>query len=119
MQTAITRLSLLESMKIWQKRATVSVVLIGVLVQQSHAMPANVYREFGNDHGLTNLQGREIVPSKYPYIVYVDHGLFLLSQRNPNPDQRFKCTNEKILINRNGIKLKTQVPLNATFEGIF
>lgn len=119
MQTVITRFSLLRSMKAWQKRATISMVLVGVLVQQSHAMPVNVYREFGNDHGLTNLQGREIVPSKYPYIVYVGHGLFLLSQRNPNPDQRFKCTNEKILINRNGVQLKTQVPLNATFEGIF
>ncbi|MBC7997624.1 MAG: WG repeat-containing protein, partial [Leptolyngbya sp.] len=119
MRSFWTMFSLLRPKKTLQRRATIAMVLVGVLVQQAQAWGGSFYREFGNDHGLTDLEGREIVPPIYPYINYLGHGLFLLFQRNPNPDQGVQCLSEKLLINRKGIKLKTKIPQNASFEGIF
>lgn len=108
----------LHSLKV-PRIAAVSSVLLSFAAGQAQSMPANVFREFGNDHGITDLKGRELAPPVYPYIRYLGHGLFLLHQRSPGSAQRFNCSNDSILINRSGAKLKTVVPQNATFEGVF
>ncbi len=72
--------------------------------------------EYGNDHGLTDLNGKELLPPIYAGIRHVGHGLFLLKQRIP--DKRFDCAKEKILLNSRLVKLKTPVPAGTTFERI-
>jgi len=70
----------------------------------------------GDDHGLTNMNGRELLPPIYAGIRYLGHGLFLLQQRCSEPGKRFDCAKEKILLNHSLIKLNTPVPSDATFE---
>ncbi|MBP9093620.1 WG repeat-containing protein [bacterium] len=86
---------------------------------QAQSFAPNIYRENGNDHGLTDLKGRQIVAAAYPNIRYLSHGLFLLWQRSANPADRFTCKEERLLFNRSGMKIKTEVPAGTTFENLY
>lgn len=74
--------------------------------------------ELGNDHGLTDLKGKELLPPIYAGIRYLGHGLFLLKQRCAEPEKRFDCAREKILLNSKLKKVKTTVPTGTTFERV-
>jgi hypothetical protein len=75
-------------------------------------------KELGNDHGLTDFSGKELVPTIYADIKYLGHGLFLLKQRLPDPERRFECADEKLLFDSNFRNLKPNVPPDANFERI-
>jgi hypothetical protein len=62
------------------------------------------------------MSGKELLPPIYAGIRYLGHGLFLLQQRCPEPEKRFDCAREKILLNNSLIKLKPSVPPGTTFE---
>lgn len=98
--------------------ASVLLVLSAFGVNHARAQLPFRSRELGNDHGLTDLKGKELLPPIYAGIRYLGHGLFLLKQRCPEPEKRFDCAKEKILLNNNLTKVKTSVPPGASFERI-
>ncbi len=98
--------------------ASLFLALTALVVNHARAQLPFGNRELGNDHGLTDLKGKELLPPIYAGIRYLGHGLFLLKQRCPEPEKRFDCAKEKILLNNNLKKVKTSVPSGASFERI-
>jgi hypothetical protein len=96
---------------------TLLFVLLGVGMHEARAMPPNIWREFGNEHGLTDLKGKEIVRPNYAEISYLGSGLFLLRPRGIGG--RFTRSVLSVLINRKGTALNPIVPEGATFEDLF
>lgn len=76
----------------------------------------NVFRDPRNDCGLTDLRGRELVPAIYPSIDYFGYGLFVISLREPGKRQSF--SNEKLLVNSKGVKLKFELPEGTFFSRV-
>jgi hypothetical protein len=109
----------LESLRRTALGALLLLALACTCINEARAQMPFSKLELGNDHGLTDLQGRELLPAVYAGIKSLGHGLFLLKQRCPDPAERFACAKEKILINRTLIELKTPVPAGASFERVF
>ncbi len=75
-----------------------------------------IYKEFGDDHGLIDMKGRELIPTLFPAIWYRGHGLFEVYQRSPK--NLYSCIPERLLINRNKVKLKVLVPPKSVFREV-
>jgi hypothetical protein len=85
-------------------------------IDKAFCMPVNYWREGGNNHGLTDLSGKEVVPALYPSIDYSGHGLFLLQERDPA--NWLQIREGKLLVNQNGARMDVKVPVGKVFDNI-
>lgn len=100
----------------------VSGLLLLVLISVSGAPTNSQTYKFGCPstvkYGLTDLNGKELVPPIYAYIKYLGHGLFLLKPACPEPAKSDDRAREKLLLNNSFTKLKPSVPPGTIFERI-
>ena len=70
----------------------------------------------GDPVGVTDLEGKELIPCKYAKIKYIGHGLFLAS--GINPQDRYLEGSDKHLFNRDGVELKVRLPGEAKLQEV-
>jgi hypothetical protein len=78
----------------------------------------NINRDFGDDHGLCNLAGREILPAKYPRLEYVGRGLFIVFERAEGVDHRYDLSGVKFVFDQQGRRINIPVPEDTIFHDI-
>lgn len=73
-------------------------------------------KSLGDDHGLTDLQGREMLSAIFPAIGYLGHGLFVVRRRSPT--NRFQCLPGVTIFNQRKNIVDLALPKDSSFVEI-
>jgi|AGTN01.2.fsa_nt_gi hypothetical protein len=92
------------------------ILLTQTTVPSCIAMPLNIWRGDADNHGLTDLHRRTIVPAIYASIDYQGHGIFRLRPRDPV--RKLFPSGESLLVDRGGRKVLFQLPPDAGFQKV-